>query len=64
MQATTERKHSVKATAAPLSRADKELADMKAYMKKVSRSKKSATEFLVRGGVIDKNGVLAEHYRS
>lgn len=64
MQATTERKRAVKATAAPMSKADKELADMKAYMKKVSRSKKSATEFLLRGGVIDKNGVLAEHYRS
>jgi hypothetical protein len=64
MQATIERKRASKAVAVPMSKADKELADMKAYMKKVSRSKKSATEFLLRGGVIDKNGVLAEHYRS
>lgn len=64
MQATIERKRASKAAAAPMSQADKELAAMKVYMKKVSRSKKSATEFLLRAGVIDKNGVLAEHYRS
>jgi hypothetical protein len=63
MQATTERKRAVKATAAPMSKADKELAAMKAYMKKVSRSKESATAFFEQTGVIDKNGRLAKQYR-
>ena len=63
MQATIERKRASKAVAAPMSKADKELAAMKAYMKKVSRSKESATAFFEQTGVIDKNGRLAKQYR-
>lgn len=64
MQATTERKTAAKAVAQPMSKADKELAAMKAYMKKVNRSKKSATEFLEAAGIFDKNGRLAKQYRN
>ena len=64
MQAAIERKPAAKAVVKPLSQADKELAAMKAYMKKVTSSKKAATAFLEKAGVIDKNGRLAKQYRS
>jgi len=63
MQAAIERKPAAKAMAKPMTQADKELAAMKAYMKKVSRSKESATAFFEQTGVIDKNGRLAKQYR-
>lgn len=50
--------------AEPLSKAEKELNAMKAYMKKVNSSKKTAEDFLRRTGVIDKNGELAQQYRT
>lgn len=60
MQATAERTSAPK----PLSKADKELKAMKAYMKKINSSKKTAEEFLRSTGIIDKNGQLAKQYRS
>lgn len=68
MQAATERKTAAKAVAKTaaksMSQADKEFEAMKAYMKKVTSSKKAATTFLEDAGIIDRNGRLAKQYRS
>jgi len=64
MQATAERTSATKTQVKPLSKADKELNAMKAYMKKVNSSKKTAEDFLRSTGIIDKNGQLAKQYRS
>jgi hypothetical protein len=64
MQATAERTSDTKPRARPLTKAEKELKAMKAYMKKVNSSKKTAEEFLRSAGIIDKNGELAKQYRS
>jgi len=64
MQAVAERKSAAKVRAKPESQADKELKAMKAYMKKVSSSKKEAVSFLENAGFIDKNGNLTKPYRS
>lgn len=44
--------------------AGRELKAMKAYMKKVTSSKKAAQSFLEQAGIVDKSGKLAKHYRS
>jgi hypothetical protein len=46
-----------------MTQADKELAAMKAYMKKVTSSKKAAQAFLQDAGIVDRNGRLAKPYR-
>jgi len=39
-------------------------ADLRDFGSKVRKTKSSATEFLQRAGILDKNGDLAEPYRS
>lgn len=63
MEATSERTRAVSGRSRPLSDADKELRAMKAYMKKITSSKKQAEGFLERAGIIDKKGELAKQYR-
>jgi len=64
MEQTVERKRVGKPRAQALSPADKELKAMKAYMKKITSSKKDAMTFLQGAGIIDKKGELAKQYRS
>ncbi len=64
MNEIAERTRTTKTPVRPLSKADKELNAMKAYIKKVTSSKKQAVSFLERSGIIDKKGVLAKQYRS
>jgi nitrate reductase beta subunit len=63
MHAALERKATARAAAQPMTQADKELAAMKAYMKKVTSSKKAAQAFLQDAGIVDRNGRLAKPYR-
>jgi hypothetical protein len=63
MHAALERKATARAAAPPMTQADKELAAMKAYMKKVTSSKKAAQAFLQDAGIVDRNGRLAKPYR-
>lgn len=41
----------------------RELKHMKAFIKKLLRSKRACRSFLFRAGIIDKDGNLAEPYR-
>lgn len=50
--------------AAPLSVAEKELKDMKAYVKKIASSKEDSLAFLQRAGIVNKKGELTKPYRS
>ena len=63
MQAEAQRTEVSKSRAKPMTKAEKELKVMKAYMKKVTSSKKQAVGFLERAGIIDKKGELAKPYR-
>lgn len=56
-------KRAAKPEASVLSRADQELADMEAYIVKITSSKKEARAFLTGAGIIDKTGQLNKHYR-
>jgi len=58
------RKRAAKADVSMLSRADRELAAMEAYIVKITSSKKEARGFLTRAGIIDSTGKLDKHYRS
>jgi hypothetical protein len=42
---------------------DREVAAMRRFSKKITRTKKSARAFLIRGGFITKDGKLTERYR-
>lgn len=64
MEATAERESASKTRSKPMSQADKELKAMKAYMKKITSSKKQAEGFLQRAGIVDTKGELAKQYRS
>ena len=63
MRAAAERKSVPKGEVRPMTHADKEMAAMTAYMKKVTSSKKAAQTFLENAGIIDKQGRLAKPYR-
>ena len=64
MTETVERKPTTKSRKQPLSKVDKEIAAIDAYVKKISKSKEASLEFLQKAGILDKNGDLAKHYRS
>lgn len=53
-----------RSSAQPLSHADKEFEAMKAYMAKVTKSKKAAQAFLKDAGIVDTEGALAKPYRT
>lgn len=42
---------------------DERIADMQAFGREVRESKKTAQEFLIRAGILNKKGVLAKPYR-
>jgi len=42
---------------------DERIADMQAFGREIRESKKTAQEFLVRAGILDKKGELAKPYR-
>ena len=42
---------------------DERIADMQAFGREIRASKKTAQEFLVRAGILDKKGELAKPYR-
>jgi hypothetical protein len=42
---------------------DREIEVMRRFTKKITRSKKAAREFLIRGGFITKDGQLTKRYR-
>jgi hypothetical protein len=48
----------------PLTRIDKEIAEMDAYVKKIASSKKKSIAFLKRAGILNKKGKLAKQYRN
>ncbi len=50
--------------AAPLSVAEQELKDMKAYISKIASSKADSLDFLQRAGIATKKGTLTKHYRA
>lgn len=63
MDAVVERKGATKSRARPISQADRELEAMKAYLRKVTSSKKKSIEFLKDAGVLNRSGELAKQYR-
>lgn len=42
---------------------DERIADMQAFGREVRESKKTAQEFLIRAGILNKKGELAKPYR-
>lgn len=64
MQASAEHKRAAKARAKPETQADKELALMKAYVKKITSSPEDSRALLQRAGILDKKGELAKPYRN
>lgn len=64
MTETAERTRAPKSRKQPLSKVDKEIAAIDAYVKKISKSKEASLAFLQKAGILDKNGELAKHYRS
>jgi hypothetical protein len=42
---------------------DERIADMQAFGREIRESKKTAQEFLMRAGILDKKGELAKPYR-
>ncbi|WP_245911712.1 Rha family transcriptional regulator [Malikia granosa] len=59
-----EREHTSISCKPALSKIDKEIAEIDAYVKKISASKEESISFLQRAGILDKNGELAEPYRN
>ncbi len=43
---------------------DERIADMQAFGREIRKSKKTAQEFLIRAGILNKKGELAKPYRS
>lgn len=50
--------------ASKLSVAEQELAEMKAYAKRIASSRADSLDFLVRAGIATKKGELTKPYRS
>lgn len=48
----------------PLTKAEQELALMKAYVKKITSSPEDSRALLQRAGILDKKGELTKPYRS
>jgi hypothetical protein len=42
---------------------DERIADMQAFGREIRESKKTAQEFLIRAGILNKKGELAKPYR-
>jgi hypothetical protein len=42
---------------------DERIADMQAFGREIRESKKTAQEFLIRAGILNKKGALAKPYR-
>ena len=42
---------------------DERVADMQAFGREIRESKKTAQEFLIRAGILNKKGALAKPYR-
>lgn len=43
---------------------DERIADMQAFGREIRESPKTAQEFLIRAGILDKKGQLAKPYRN
>lgn len=43
---------------------DERIADMQAFGREIRESKKTAQEFLIRAGILNKKGQLAKPYRN
>lgn len=43
---------------------DERIADMQAFGREIRESKKTAQEFLIRAGILDKKGQLTKPYRN
>lgn len=64
MTETVERTRRTRSRKQPLSKVDREIAEIEAYVKKVSSSKQKAIAFLKDAGILNKNGELAKQYRN
>ena len=64
MTETIERKRTTRSRKQPVSRVDREIQEIDAYVKKISSSKEKAIAFLKDAGILDKKGELAKQYRN